>query len=216
MNAMKDIVQAIQSAGLDVEVDVRDGRDLLNVQTDEAGRQRFVLSPWGGLWRKPRHLHIRNVNRKMQMVLMEVETAWSESPEVLLFGKDERYFITGVPSHVQTIEDALKHLVPNEVIQSDTNVKRQGDWFFVPITNARALKQLNRRLNKRYAGSTAMLGDHHAEECVQIGKTIFVRGDISHGEHRTLHLNGWHKAIRNRAIRDLSVLPRDRRGPRFD
>ncbi len=180
MNNVKDIVQSIKSAGLEVEVSLSNDH-LLDIRTDETGRQRFVLSP-DGRWHRPR-LHVRNVSRKRQMVLMEVETAWSESPQVLLFGKDERYFITGVPSSIHTVEDALEYFVPNEVEQSNLHVKRQGDWFFVPITNARTLKQLNRQLNKRYAGSTAMLGDHHAEECVRIGRILFVRGDISHGEH---------------------------------
>jgi len=93
-------------------------------------------------------------------------------------------------------------------IANGAPVQRQGDWYFVPVAKPSAAA--------KETGFSSLDGDHMPAECFATGSTfatvdrksirvpdgtIYVRGTISHAQHDSIYLDGWHKAIRNKAIR---------------
>jgi hypothetical protein len=215
MNSLQEVTKKIEAAGLEVEIREWNG-PLLAVGIDKSGRQRFVLRSVD-----PSRLRVRDVDRTNQMVLMEVLRR-DGTPEVLLFGQDERYFVTGVPTEARSVAHALKHLVPIEVQVErlmGVDVKRQGDWFFIPVTGKTLLKKLNarpavpspsvaiwRKSRGRQICELNPLGDHGATSCIVLKSNIFVRGYITHREHHSLYLNEWHRAVQNQAVRKVRVM----------
>ncbi len=105
-------------------------------------------------------------------------------------------WIAHVPKTASTVAQAVQRLMPAAVRRAQLQgeeVKRQGDFFFVPT---------HREPQGEILTSTALDDDHVADEMVR-GKTTFhVRGCVRHGHHETLELGSiWHKAVRNNAIR---------------
>ena len=112
-----------------------------------------------------------------------------------LIGVDGVPFIAQVPNTIDTLAEALEYLKPAEVKraeESGLDVKRQGDWFFVPIS---------RTPRGEVEFGVPLDDDHVADEMVRLKTVTYVRGTVSHSQHQSLFLNGWHKAVRNKAIR---------------
>lgn len=109
-------------------------------------------------------------------------------------------------------------------------VQRQGDWFFVPVSRkptslAKPLAEWRAQTTRAlYDERITLDGDHAPDEMLSTdwevaqirlqnagslrgliiipSGTIYVRGQIRHAQHTVLDLgDGWHKAIRNKAIR---------------
>lgn len=200
---VNEIVSGIEKAGLSVVVrPPARARSLLGIES-RWGAQRFVInshmltSP-----EEPLGVRLCDVNDARQMVLMDVVTEGILGSERLLLGQDERYFITGAPKGSTTVSDALARMVPPEVRaarKQGRSVKRQGDWFFVPLLPDETPSILFDWW--AHADAASWLLDHRAEQCARLQDQTFVRGEITHPEHRPLRLDEWHFAIANLAIR---------------
>lgn len=202
MNSVEEVVESIEAAGL--AVTLGQSPVVLDIETMQSGKQRFVLSPV--LFRKndeiPVEITVRDSDSSQRMVLMETRPSTLKQSTMVLFGEDERYFVAQVSDSATSVTDALERLVPPEVrvAQSEgLDVKRQGDWFFIPLTDEEVAQRWDNR--GPYVPLCFSLGDHHVQKGVGLGDDILVRGDVTHSEHRTLHLSGWHQAVPNLAVR---------------
>lgn len=123
-----------------------------------------------------------------------------------LIGIDGAPFVAQIPNTVETLSDAIEYLKPVEVKRAEEagmSVIRQGDWYFVPV---------DRTPRGEPTEDTALEGtDHIAAEAVALKTVTYVRGIVRHGEHAAVELDGWHKALRNKAIR-VGRLARRNRG----
>ena len=128
---------------------------------------------------------------------------------------------------VKTIKDAYNSLKPQSVKDAEKdglNVKRQGEWFFIPtkLTGAFIKENYKKVVSRRFidnqqqeersvfpelilrAGpnrpNRAKLGFQH-------NGIVYVNGKISHTgrEHQDLNLSDWHIAIPNTATKSWTV-----------
>lgn len=143
-----------------------------------------------------------------------------KSPNFLrkyLMGMDESHlFIAELPNNlgpINKIKDAHKILKPNNVLEKEKNtnrIKRQGEWFFIPATlkefelieeNSILIeKKIQLGSNDLRSGNT-----HITDQLININENQFVRGKITHVEHKTLKLQGWFKVMRNNETRTSAI-----------
>ena len=137
-----------------------------------------------------------------------------------LLGVDEGTpYVVPVVLRVQSVNEAFDWLMPKKVKEAAAqglDVKRQGDWFFIPHTREPNLNEWDDHLYYRlyirnhlyrlfHLCYTGYETRHRASEVVY--NCIFgmpcevpvVRGRVTAPDHKTLRLEGWHLAIRNRS-----------------
>jgi len=151
--------------------------------------------------------------------LLKVLMGWI-SLHFLIGMDDDHPFVTTIPKRNMTVQDAFDWLVPNivrEALVLGLNVKRQGDWYFIPTDREPKLHKRGCRVhaatpslqnNRLYRGAplvwnrqTNHTGGLVVYQTVQkMPYTIpFVRGNVRAPDHPTLHLKSWHMAIRSRS-----------------
>lgn len=123
-----------------------------------------------------------------------------------LVGMDEAHlFISELPQEglINKVKDALKVLKPEYVIkrEKDTGrIKRQGEWFFIPVT-PEELKLIEKNENfiekKKGIAPSGFGNPHIADKVLHIKDKTFVKGKIYHVEHKTLNLHGWFSVLEN-------------------
>ena len=126
-----------------------------------------------------------------------------------LLGMDEAHlFISELPQDgaINKVKDAHKVLKPEHIIKSEKEtrrIKRQGEWFFIPVTSEE-LKLIEKNMNllEKKFPIVESFRPHIAEQLLNIKNEIFVTGKIKHVEHRTLKLNGWFRVLRNTEVRN--------------
>jgi hypothetical protein len=134
-----------------------------------------------------------------------------------LMGMDESHlFIAELPNNlgpINKIKDAHKVLKPKIVIKSEkklNKINRQGEWFFIPATSEEVesieenLQFTEKKVPLGINGGKAR-NPHIADELVNIQNNFYVKGKISHAEHKTLKLHGWFKVMRNNEARRSMV-----------
>ena len=185
---------------------------------DEDG---YIVIDIGVGYKSSRHLHGQNVyvlDVDDNMVLIEITKFGDMYGAGLwhyLLGEDNGHpWIAHIPKTIGTVAEAVQYLKPAAVKRAENNgleVKRQGDWFFIPV----------RRPHHSASPDDwqhGLDGDHHPGEMLATKSewavispdsgsvklpagTIYVRGRLDHSQHNSLFLDGWHKAVRNKAIR---------------
>ena len=124
-----------------------------------------------------------------------------------LMGMDQAHlFIAELPRRVSTVENAHDVLKPADAKRSKA-AKRQGEWFFIPATadEERLIDGPDAVIEHVAAIPGNSRNQHFAEEIVKIEKMVFVRGKITHVDHRTLVLKRWCRVERNLEHRSGSV-----------
>jgi hypothetical protein len=134
-----------------------------------------------------------------------------------LIGKDEKsQFISALPRKAVSVKDAHDALRPAGVSR---NALRQGEWFFVPATQAekRAIKAAvesrglrppvvlaDRWQQPRHdVGALESESSHHAPAQINLNNRVYAVGvvyDDRKGHHGSLILPDWHRVIRNREV----------------
>ncbi|MFX1256782.1 MAG: hypothetical protein ACFFAN_02905 [Promethearchaeota archaeon] len=135
-----------------------------------------------------------------------------------LMGMDESHlFIAELPNNlgpINKIKDAHKSLKPDLIVKrgKDNNrIKRQGEWFFIPATPSE-LEKINENINliekKKPLGTNSWRSrnSHIADQIIKIKDEQYVKGKVSHIEHKTLKLHEWFKVVRNNEARTSVVL----------
>lgn len=137
-----------------------------------------------------------------------------------LIGRDDGHpFVQVVTKNQATVAEAYDFLVPAPVFQAQMHgfdVKRQGDWFFVPIEfwRSRPVRDEKRRvrpwpgrLDSASASadsgtiySNAPIGRtrHIAERLIWIWPYDLVKGAVTAPDHPPVELETWHRAVRVR------------------
>jgi hypothetical protein len=143
-----------------------------------------------------------------------------------LCGVDERQlFIAQLPKHITTVAGAHKMLKGSEVEFFEGKARgktiRQGEWFFVNATadEEESIKQglknkkiyiLKKQNIGRLTGTRRGGKPHTAEEAILLSAAVlehgytaqgrmdvFVRGRISHADHKSVQLAQWRRVVRN-------------------
>ena len=174
----------------------------------EDKKSRRVVRPW----RDSRNRMRYNVRVRCTGTIPEGQ------PNHLLIGFDENsQFISVLPKRAETVAEAHQVLRPKGI--SD-KAKRQGEWFFDPVSKAVATKiekhirmhgekviETNRSLVIRRPRQRWVLADqssHHARKWLQIGKVVYVSGEIYDtrlARHKPLNLGDtWHRVVRNAEV----------------
>jgi len=141
------------------------------------------------------------------------------------------YFLTELPIKVKNVAQAFAVLKPETVKRAERNkkdVKRQGEWFFIPFGNTRKLMKflrkemlffepsLRTRMEKQkllpLVSANGRDPHHRVRDCVEaLYRRLFVRGTVRHtqNEHRMINLGEvWHQAVPNCQIRSWSGMGR--------
>lgn len=143
------------------------------------------------------------------------------STRYYLCGVDERQlFIAQLPRHITTVAQAHQELKGGNVTTAEGKAGgrtlRQGEFFLLNLTNEEdndlrlALKKkqllIEKNVNIGTATGTRTGGKPHiAEEAVKIPirhavnrvNNVYVRGRISHPDHKTIKLGAWRKVLKN-------------------
>jgi len=143
-----------------------------------------------------------------------------KSPNFLrkyLMGMDESHlFIAELPRNlgpINKIKDAHKILKPDIVLEKEKNtkrIKRQGEWFFIPVTikECELIDKNSNLIEKKISigtNSWRSRNSHVADQLINIRENQFVSGKITHVEHKTLKLQGWFKVLRNNETRTSAI-----------
>ena len=127
-----------------------------------------------------------------------------------------KYFLTLLKDNPKSIDSAFESMKPRSVkktIAKYSSIKRQGEWFFIPVEFPDCIKLTDMldnakpkdRFNKYYIG-TSINGrkPHHvASKGMKYKGNEYVIGIVRHieGDHRQVKLgNEWHRVVRNRQI----------------
>ena len=152
-----------------------------------------------------------------------------------ILGKDGNLgqpFITQVARKVRTLTDAFDSLMPKvvkEAIAQGLDVKRQGDWFFIPVPEPKVKKSFDpkwywgidgRRSEAKLHPNTLYHSWLFYETRHTVRGTIafrsvgrhFVKGTVEAPDHEPLRLEGWHLAVRRTSLNWEHSMPRRRRG----
>ena len=142
-----------------------------------------------------------------------------------LVGRDDGHpFVTSVQTKVCTVQDAFDWIMPGYVRNAlvlGKRVRRQGDWFFVPYGREPAANMGRygsavpwlrpaRRRGVPYRGARLHNTRHTASLLVyttvqgvaQVSPVV--RGTVRAPDHPPLELDGWHVAVRRRALPEPS------------
>jgi hypothetical protein len=156
-------------------------------------------------------LRVDDVDRSgRQLVLAARGDDWSQK---FLCGHDEHHwFVAALPLQqpVANVREAFEALKPSAVVEEQHRKRvrrrrqrlrktaayvRQGEWFFVPRPDAIvSAKQVRHNDVLVRDGGTP----HQVEWLARMsGGVILARGEVSHPDHDTIRLDGWHQVFRN-------------------
>ena len=116
-----------------------------------------------------------------------------------LMGHDETaLFIAELPARVTNVTQAHECLKPAAVKtrQRTSKVKRQGEWFFLPVT-AEEERQIADLLHLQPIEHKVQIGHSHNPHIAEFRLGDFVKGHINHPQHHSLKLVGWRRFVRN-------------------
>jgi hypothetical protein len=123
-----------------------------------------------------------------------------------LIGHDEGHlFVARLNKNVSTVEQAHKTLMPFELRNKPKSYyKRQGEWFFVPVNGLVIPPETIVETKDLQIGTGR---GHKAQYHVILDDTTFVKGSISHPDHKTLTLKDWHRVYSNNENRLKQEIP---------
>lgn len=191
--------------------------------------QNGVIILWQGQCRyKPpyyshSHAQIIKVNSVARQAMLITIRVSESGPARFLLGVDGRHpYVIQVGLRVQTVKEAFDWLIPKmvkEAIARGLDVKRQGDWFFIPTDkkpriagapfdgNDYSVRPY--RTNTLYKGIRLVYSGaltRHKGSQVYYHSVLglpcpapLVKGKITAPDHPTVILNDWHLGVRNRS-----------------
>jgi len=139
-----------------------------------------------------------------------------------LCGRDDIHLFIAQVQVGDTVAQAHESLKPELVKQREAvmpgSIERQGEWFFVPLSEEES-QRFDEHLNacpravKKRAPVGAGGRPHVADNVVTIDRRVrskrreyrrpevYARGLVVHPDHRNLHLREWKRVVRNAEIR---------------
>lgn len=148
---------------------------------------------------------------------------WTPAEERrFLCGMDDLHLFVAQVREGTTVAQVHESLKPWPVREAETRwpgcIQRQGEWFFLPLTDEEAerleahLKACPRALKVRSPVGPGGRRLHVADQVVAIDRRIktrnrelrrpevYARGVVVHSDHRDLPLDGWRRVVRNREV----------------
>ena len=172
----------------------------LDIIRDRRGREVFTLA-------RPHDCEVevldcRPKDRHLLLMLRE-----REGNSRFLCGHDERhYFVASVPDPVSTVEQAKESLKPPEARGARLRRRergkrrnpayiRQGEWFFIPDPD---FEPEGRPIHGKEPLRRGRGRPHVCEEYCRSGiELAHARGRVTHPDHATVELRGWHRVAPN-------------------
>lgn len=130
-----------------------------------------------------------------------------------ILGQDEdTYFGCELPTHPRNVEGALKSLAPKSIRNKLDTIKRQGEWYVVPVNKNQVPKIENCIVTSSDeialpimdADSNRHMIDSRDIRVDKNGNIFAHNGSIVHDQHVDIKYTGWHKFIQNTALRSFS------------
>lgn len=178
------------------------GLPLSTYDLRRSARMRFpVATPSGTEW-SIRRTSYRQVTATERVTHIYQVTAKIPASEMtFLVGIDETaHFVSELPARAKNVREAHRLLKPDIVLAS-RNVKRQGEWFFVPVVDEGLIKRLEKSIS--LARWDYLENGNHMATCWHYDGKTYAFGtviDTRRERHADLHLEGWHQVVRNREI----------------
>lgn len=195
------------------------------VRDPEIQKGQIVI--WEGQCGKRGHKHSQDVEvRSVEMGAILLKITMGMNTRRFLIGVDDDHpYITQVNKNPNTVQEAFDWLTPimvKRAIAAGLEVRRQGDWHFIPTdreprkdlegdrlyfrSRAGNLVQMFRthfvyhNMQLIYGDETRHRGQHVAYQTVfgLAHAAPLVKGRVTAPNHPPLHLPGWHIAVRNR------------------
>ena len=186
--------------------------------------QNGAIVVWEGKCGYGGHTHAQVIEVKIvahRAMLITVRIT-EQGPSQFLLGVDGAApYVVQVPLRAQTVDGALDWLMPKlvrEAIAQGLDVKRQGDWYFIPRDKPPSIHERGDRIyratgivstNKLYRGAHLIFNGtetrHRASMVVyQVmagtnGPAPLVKGKVTGPDHEPLYLDKWHLGVRNRS-----------------
>jgi len=152
----------------------------------------------------PEILDVRPASRHLVLMVRD-----GDDKNKFLLGRDERHwFAAAVPGDgVHDVRTAIASLRPTEV--EGRRAIRQGEWFFAPAPevheDARVIYR-NEPLSRgggskphiceqmmRFSGTAVRCPRRMSWRRMVRDAQVYARGDVRHRDHKTIHLDGWHR-----------------------
>lgn len=180
----------------------------------------FTLSVSKKVWLTPGTKVVRET-----ATLRFIEHTTEARKRHFLFGMDEQHlFMAELPRGVSSVHGARDALrapeVPPNLRSRDGRVVRQGEWFFLPVkaqdspeivsavqrsvvmrdVGIAQAARLDRAGRPHVASEVFVVHPYPPRDRAQdpILPRIFVRGDVRHPDHRTVHFPEWRRVVPNR------------------
>jgi hypothetical protein len=162
---------------------------------------------------------VLDADRDQRHLLLEVAHRNYKVRQKYLCGHDEfHWFVAALPDrpNATTVAEAMEALKPEPVLreQRQKRVKRrrrskrhtaayvrQGEWFFVPCSE---IDVPNGQIEESGLIRRGSGKPHRVEFLCRVNGELFARGAVSHPDHATIHLDRWHRVLRN-----TEVVPKD-------
>ena len=179
---MSSIVRKLKYATQHTSLKVRRakrGSRFLRIGRDRLGKERFLIEPDG------QDAEVRDVDNDKEMVLVDVKDREGENLRVLLLGKDDHCFVTNVPAHIWSVKHALQFFVPDEVRRARSKglkVRRQGDWYFIPIVKKMRIDHLNEKQKNQVIPKVWDGNRHLCNTGILYNGKVHVKGKVHHHE----------------------------------
>lgn len=189
--------------------------------------QNGVVVVWEGECGIKSHNHCQTIEvlDLTDTALLIQLTAGAAGRNFLIGIDDEHPFATQIIRSITTVQDAFNWLVPNLVREAyilGKEVKRQGDWFFIPETREVKEAKFWREWDLAVPGSHPLLKFRKLYHNVpliysgvqtrHIGEMVLyrglkntsygaprVKGEVSAPDHPALMLTSWHIGVRRRS-----------------
>lgn len=159
----------------------------------------------------PSHLITNRWDRSRRLMVEEAVVVRAARRRILA-GLDERHlFICPLKQRASSVREAHRKLAPDEVrkVSRFLEVKRQGEWFFVPVREPRELAVIEQAVadgsQRDDVGITAAGRPHRVQHLVEVGEESYALGTVRHPDHRTLKMKVWHRIHQN--TEDVAVRP---------
>ncbi|GAH18440.1 unnamed protein product [marine sediment metagenome] len=186
-------------------VDVGDKKNRVEVLSIDENFRQLVL-----LVKEPkREYTIPRADSEGKIIQIKEHTDPTERR--YLMGLDEKHlFISGLPKEdINTVGEAHQALKHGAVVEAEgegREVKRQGEYFFIPLTEKEEREFLakvdgDKEIKcKKDKLSRRGQRPHFIKRLIRMRRRrkVYAHGTVTHEQHNPLILNNWHMVYRNR------------------
>ena len=107
-----------------------------------------------------------------------------------------------IRAKINTVDDSHQWLKPKEFSttrrRKGAKVKRQGEWFFVDVTEDEKQLINEKKLSIRKEIALPTRGKPHVcDYYLKVGEVMFIKGRVRHLDHATIEFGDWQRVYKN-------------------